>query len=43
MGVDAAKAELAKLEADALAALQPFGARADALREAAAFVVRRQA
>ena len=43
MGVDAAKAELAKLEAEALAALQPFGARADVLREAAAFVVRRQA
>jgi farnesyl diphosphate synthase len=43
MGVSAAKAELAKLEVDTLAALQPFGARADILREAAAFVVRRQA
>ncbi len=43
MGVSAAKAELAKLEADALAALQSFAARADILREAAAFVVRRQA
>ena len=43
MGVDAAKAELATLETDALAALQSFGARADVLREAAAFVVRRQA
>ena len=43
MGVSAAKAELAKLEADALAALHSFGARADILREAAAFVVRRQA
>ena len=42
MGVSAAKAELAKLEADALAALHSFGARADILREAAAFVVRRQ-
>ena len=43
MGVAAAKAELARLEAEALAALQPFGPRADMLREAAAFVVRRQA
>ena len=41
MGVSAAKAELAKLEADALAALHSFGTRADILREAAAFVVRR--
>jgi farnesyl diphosphate synthase len=41
MGVDAAKAELAKLEAEALSALQPFGPRADVLREAAAFVVKR--
>jgi farnesyl diphosphate synthase len=43
MGVDAAKAELAKLEAEALAALQLFGPRADVLREAASFVVRRDA
>jgi farnesyl diphosphate synthase len=43
MGVDAAKAELAKLETEALAALQPFADRANALREAAAFVVQRQA
>jgi farnesyl diphosphate synthase len=43
MGVDAAKAELAKLEAEALAVLQPFGPRADILRDAAAFVVRRDA
>jgi farnesyl diphosphate synthase len=42
MGVDAAKAELAKLEAEGLAALQPFGACADVLREAAAFVVKRR-
>jgi farnesyl diphosphate synthase len=42
MGVSAAKAELAKLEADALAALHSFGVRADILREAAAFVVRRK-
>ena len=43
MGVDAARAELATLQAEALAALQTFEARADILREAAAFVVRRQA
>jgi farnesyl diphosphate synthase len=43
MGVDAAKAELVRLEAEAFVALQPFGTRADILREAAAFVVRRQA
>jgi farnesyl diphosphate synthase len=43
MGVPAAKAELAKLEADTLAALHSFGGRADILREATAFVVRRQA
>ena len=42
-GIDAAKAELTKLAADALAAVQIFGACADVLREAAAFVVRRQA
>jgi farnesyl diphosphate synthase len=43
LGVESAKAELAQLEAEAFAALQPFGPRADVLREAAAFVVRRQA
>ena len=43
MGVEAAKAELVQLEAEAFAALQPFGARAEVLREAAAFVVRRDA
>jgi farnesyl diphosphate synthase len=43
MGVDAAKAELATLEAEALSVLQPFGPRADVLREAAAFVVQRRA
>jgi farnesyl diphosphate synthase len=42
MGVDAAKAELVKLETEALAALQPFADRANALREVAAFVVQRQ-
>jgi farnesyl diphosphate synthase len=42
LGPDAAKARLAGLEREALAALQPFGATADALREAAAFVVRRE-
>jgi farnesyl diphosphate synthase len=43
MGVEAAKAELVQLEAEAFAALQPFGACAEVLREAAAFVVRRNA
>ena len=43
MGLAAAQAELARLEAEAVAALQAFGSRADILREATAFVVRRQA
>lgn len=43
MGIDAAKTELARLEAEALAALQFFDHRADTLREAATFVVRRKA
>jgi farnesyl diphosphate synthase len=42
LGAPAAKERLAALEADAIAALAPFGAEADGLREAAAFVVRRQ-
>ena len=41
-GVEAAKAHLAALEADAVAALAPFGAAADTLREAAGFVIRRK-
>jgi farnesyl diphosphate synthase len=40
-GVAAARERLAALEAEAVAALAPFGARADTLCEAAAFVVRR--
>jgi farnesyl diphosphate synthase len=43
MGLTAARAELARLEADAASALQSFGSRADILCEATAFVVRRQA
>ena len=42
LGVPAAKARLGRLEAEALAALAPFGPSADILREAARFVVRRQ-
>ena len=43
LGVPAAKQRLALLEAQALAALAPFGAEANDLREAARFVVRREA
>ena len=43
MGVMPPRRSWRRLEADALAALQSFGIRADILREAAAFVVRRQA
>ena len=42
LGLPAAKARLAALEIEALAALVPFGLRADILREAATFVVRRK-
>ena len=42
LGVDAARQRLVALEAEALAALDPFGGEADALRAAARFVVRRQ-
>jgi farnesyl diphosphate synthase len=42
LGVAAARQHLADLEADALDALDPFGAKADGLRAAAAFVVRRR-
>jgi farnesyl diphosphate synthase len=41
IGIDAARTELQRAETEALAALAPFGARADVLREAARFVVRR--
>jgi farnesyl diphosphate synthase len=37
-----ARARLAELEREAIAALAPFGAVADTLREAAGFVVRRE-
>jgi farnesyl diphosphate synthase len=42
LGLPAAKARLAELEAEALAALAPFGAGTEALREAARFVVGRE-
>jgi farnesyl diphosphate synthase len=42
LGVTSARAKLASLEAEAIAALAPFGARAAALREAARFVARRR-
>jgi farnesyl diphosphate synthase len=42
VGLARAKARLAELAAEAVAALAPFGARADALREAVAFTVRRE-
>jgi farnesyl diphosphate synthase len=41
-GVAAAKQRLAVLEVEAMSALAPFGAKAAALRQATAFVVRRQ-
>ena len=41
MGIQAARAKLAEIEAEATAALAPFGAKADALRAAARFVVAR--
>jgi farnesyl diphosphate synthase len=43
LGLPAAKQRLALLETQALGALAPFGPEADGLREAARFVVRRQA
>lgn len=42
LGTQPAKQRLAALEADAIAALAPFAAEADGLREAAAFVARRE-
>jgi farnesyl diphosphate synthase len=42
MGLEAARAKLAEVEAAAIAALHPFGARADVLREAARFMARRK-
>ncbi len=42
LGLAAAREKLAELEVEAIAALAPFGARADVLRETARFVARRQ-
>ncbi len=42
LGIDATKHRLLVLEAEALTALAPFGSRAETLREAAAFVARRE-
>lgn len=42
LGLDTARAELARAEADAIAALDVFGARADTLRAMARFVVQRE-
>lgn len=41
MGLEAARARLAEVEADAIAALAPYGAKADTLRDAARYVSRR--
>ena len=43
LGVGQARARLALLKAQAIAVLEPFGSKADTLREAAGFVVQRQA
>ena len=42
LGIDATQQRLLVLEAEALTALAPFGPRAETLREAAAFVARRE-
>jgi farnesyl diphosphate synthase len=42
LGQPAAKARLTVLEAEALATLAPFGAKAETLREAAKFVAQRE-
>jgi farnesyl diphosphate synthase len=42
LGIAASKAKLRQLEAEAIAALEPWGARAEVLREAARFVVDRR-
>jgi farnesyl diphosphate synthase len=42
LGGDGARARLGGLEAEAIALLAPFGAKADVLREAARFVGQRQ-
>ena len=43
LGVEEAKLRLARLEAEAIEALRPFGDDADVLREAVRFVVQRRA
>ncbi|MEC7299862.1 MAG: polyprenyl synthetase family protein, partial [Pseudomonadota bacterium] len=42
LGLDGAKAEAARLTDNACDALAPYGPRADALRQAARFVIARQ-
>ena len=42
LGIDAARAKLREAEADAIAALAPFGDEADVLRWAARFVSQRK-
>jgi farnesyl diphosphate synthase len=42
LGIEAARARLLVLEREAIAALEPFGARAAVLKEAASFVARRE-
>ncbi len=41
MGIDAARAKLGQVEAEAIAALEIFGARGETLKQAAAFVSNR--
>ncbi len=41
MGLDVARAKLASVEAEAIAALDVFGARAETLKRAAAFIANR--
>ncbi len=41
LGLDGAKAEAQKLVAEAISALEPYGAKADILREAAEFMINR--
>lgn len=42
MGIDAARAKLAQLEAEAIELLAPYGRRAETLREAVAFAISRR-
>jgi len=43
LGLDGAKSRAEALVADAIAALEPYGPRADALRDTARFVIARDA